>query len=63
VLDNGAVRDVLGRVSLLAQLLPEVIELDLNPLIASPDGCQALDARIRVAPAHTVNPFLPGLRG
>jgi acyl-CoA synthetase (NDP forming)/GNAT superfamily N-acetyltransferase len=63
VLDNGAVRDVLGRVSLLAQLLPEVIELDLNPLIASPDGCQALDARIRVAPTHTVNPFLPGLRG
>jgi acyl-CoA synthetase (NDP forming)/GNAT superfamily N-acetyltransferase len=63
VLDNGAVRDVLGRVSLLAQLLPEVIELDLNPLIASPDGCQAANARIRVAPTHTVDPFLPGLRG
>jgi acyl-CoA synthetase (NDP forming)/GNAT superfamily N-acetyltransferase len=63
VLDNGAVRDVLGRVSLLAQMLPEVIELNLNPLIASLDGCQAVEARIRVAPAHMVDPFLPGLRG
>jgi acyl-CoA synthetase (NDP forming) len=62
VLDIGAVRDVLLRVSLLAQLLPEVIELDLNPLMTSPDGCQAVDARVRVAPPHTVDPFLPGLR-
>lgn len=63
MLDIGAVRDVLLRVSLLAQLLPEVIELDLNPLIAGPDGCQAVDARVRIAPSHTVDPFLPGLRG
>ena len=62
-LDISAVRDVLIRVSLLAQLLPEVIELELNPLIAYPDGCQALHVRVRVAPSYPVDPFLPGLRG
>jgi len=35
------VRDVLLRVSLLAQLLPEVVELDLNPLIAHQDGVRS----------------------
>jgi acyl-CoA synthetase (NDP forming) len=63
VLDTAAVRDVLVRVGLLAQLLPEVVELDLNPLIARPAGCEVVDARIRVAPAVSVDPFLPGLRG
>ena len=27
---------------------PEVVELDLNPVIARPDGCVAVDARIRL---------------
>jgi ATP-grasp domain-containing protein len=60
VLDIGAVRDVLLRVSLLTQLLPEAIELDLNPLIASSNGCQAVDARVRIAPSPTMDPFQPG---
>jgi acyl-CoA synthetase (NDP forming)/GNAT superfamily N-acetyltransferase len=62
-LDVPAVRDVLLRVGLLAQLLPEVVELDLNPLIVRASGCQAVDARIRVAPMAPVDPFVPGLRG
>jgi acyl-CoA synthetase (NDP forming) len=63
VLDVAAVRDVLLRIGLLAQLLPEIVELDLNPLIVRTDGCQAVDARIRVAPVAPLDPFVPGLRG
>lgn len=63
VLDVDAVRDVLLRVGLLAQLVPEIVELDLNPLIVRGSGCEAVDARIRVAPVEPVDPFLPGLRG
>jgi acyl-CoA synthetase (NDP forming) len=62
-LDEAAIGDVVLRVSLLAQVLPEVAELDLNPLIARADGCQAVDARIRITPARAADPFLPKLRG
>jgi acetyl coenzyme A synthetase (ADP forming)-like protein len=53
--DEGALVDLLLRLSLLAEELPEVAELDLNPVLALPDGCFAVDARVRVAehgPAH-----------
>jgi len=35
-------------VSALADAHPEIAELDLNPLVASPDGVIAVDARVRV---------------
>jgi acetyl coenzyme A synthetase (ADP forming)-like protein len=47
--DEAALVDLLLRLSLLADDLPEVAELDLNPVLALPDGCLAVDARIRVA--------------
>jgi acetate---CoA ligase (ADP-forming) len=47
--DVGQVSDVVLRVARLVDDLPEVAELDLNPVIADPDGCVAVDARIRVA--------------
>jgi acetyl coenzyme A synthetase (ADP forming)-like protein len=53
--DEGALVDLLLRLSLLAEELPEVAELDLNPVLALPDRCFAVDARVRVAehgPAH-----------
>ena len=47
--DEGALVDLLLRLSLLAEHLPEVVELDLNPVLALPDRCFAVDARVRVA--------------
>ena len=56
--DLGALRDALLRVSRLADDLPEVAELDLNPVIARPDGVTAVDARIRVSSHRLADPFL-----
>jgi acyl-CoA synthetase (NDP forming)/GNAT superfamily N-acetyltransferase len=60
--DLDALRDVLLRVSRLADDLPEVAELDLNPVIARPDGAFAVDARIKIVPAEPQDPFLRRLR-
>jgi acetyl coenzyme A synthetase (ADP forming)-like protein len=48
--DLDALRDLLLRVSRLAVEVPEVAELDLNPVIAlSPgQGCRIVDARVKV---------------
>jgi acyl-CoA synthetase (NDP forming) len=47
--DAAALADLLHRLSRLAEDLPEVAELDLNPVIALLEGYVAVDARIRVA--------------
>jgi acyl-CoA synthetase (NDP forming) len=60
--DLGALRDLLLRVSRLADDLPEVAELDLNPVIARPDGAFVVDARIKVTPYQAQDPFLRRLR-
>lgn len=43
----------LVKLSYLAAWVPEVIELDINPLLANEQGVIALDARIAVAPASS----------
>jgi acyl-CoA synthetase (NDP forming)/GNAT superfamily N-acetyltransferase len=60
--DLGALRDLLLRVSRLADDLPEVTELDLNPVIARPDGAYVVDARIKARPYQPQDPFLRKLR-
>jgi acyl-CoA synthetase (NDP forming) len=47
--DRGAVVDVLLRIARLADDVPKVAELDLNPVIAGPSGCVVVDARVRIA--------------
>jgi acyl-CoA synthetase (NDP forming) len=53
--DLDALRDLLLRLSRLADTVPDVAELDLNPIIALAPGlgCRIVDARIRVKPAAT----------
>ena len=51
--DAGAVVDLVHRLARLGEEVPAVRELDLNPVIARPDGCVAVDARVRV---HRLQP-------
>lgn len=53
--DLDALQKVLLRVSRLAEAVPEIVELDLNPVmaLAPGKGCRIVDARIRVARART----------
>ncbi len=60
--DLSALQDLLLRVSRLADDLPELAELDLNPVIAGPAGAVVVDARIRLVPAEAQDPFLRKLR-
>jgi acyl-CoA synthetase (NDP forming) len=46
--DRQALEDLVHRLARLGEDLPAVAELDLNPVLALPDGCVAVDARIRV---------------
>jgi acyl-CoA synthetase (NDP forming) len=46
--DAEAVKDIVLRVARLADDFPELAELDLNPVIAGPEGCVIVDARVRI---------------
>ncbi|MET9342905.1 GNAT family N-acetyltransferase [Nonomuraea sp. NPDC003804] len=48
--DVAALTDQIARVSRLLDDLPEVAELDLNPVIVTERGAATVDARIRLAP-------------
>ena len=59
--DVAAVQDVLLRVSVMADDLPAIAELDLNPVMASAKGAVVIDARVRLKPPAPAP--LPGARG
>ena len=46
--DVAAVEDLIARVGAIAEAHHEICELDLNPVIAGPNGAVAVDARIRL---------------
>jgi acetyltransferase len=48
--DSDAVVRALEAVSALCVELPDVVELDINPLLVGPEGAIALDARMRITP-------------
>ncbi len=47
--DVAALEDLLVRVGRLAEDIPEIAEMDLNPVIVSPAGVVAVDAKLRLA--------------
>jgi acyl-CoA synthetase (NDP forming) len=44
--DKGALAAIIETASMLAADFPEIAELDLNPVLARPDGATALDVRV-----------------
>ena len=48
VCDTDALQEVIRRVSFLADDIPEVAELDLNPVIVTPRGASVVDFRVKV---------------
>jgi hypothetical protein len=60
--EKDALRGLLLRVSRLAEDLPEVTELSLNPVLASPDGAFVAGARVKAVPCEPQDPFLRRLR-
>src|SRR5690606_13735062 len=58
--DVEALAGQVARVSRLLEDLPQVAELDLNPVIVTPQGGTAVDVRVRGAPAQA--PPSPPLR-
>ena len=51
--DADALADLVNRLAHLADAVPRIAELDLNPVLALPHGCLALDARARVRRADS----------
>lgn len=49
--DRAALEDLVARVAVLAEQLPQVASLTLNPVNAHPGGVDVLDAQCTVAPA------------
>ena len=56
--DLTALRDLLLRVSRMADDLPQIAELELSPVFARPDSVQAVDARIRLQAAELADAHL-----
>jgi len=56
--DLAALRDMLLRVSRMVDDLPQIAELELSPVIARPDGAQAVDGRVRLQAAEPADAYL-----
>jgi acetyltransferase len=51
--DLAALADTVSRFSRLVSEVPEVLELEINPLLAAAGGARALDVRGRISPEDT----------
>lgn len=51
--DHAAIREVLVSLSRLVSDIPEIQEIDINPLLADEKGVLALDARVRISPSSS----------
>jgi acetyl coenzyme A synthetase (ADP forming)-like protein len=55
--DVPALEEILLRISVMVEAHPEIVEMDLNPVLVSESGAEVLDSRIRVEPAPPRRPW------
>jgi acyl-CoA synthetase (NDP forming) len=55
--DQASLEDVLRRLGTLAEDLPQIVEMDCNPVKVSAFDAIIVDARIRVAPVEAPRPL------
>ena len=55
--NKKALIDVLLNISTMVSELPEILELDINPLIVDEHGVMAVDARIKAEVSHQLSPY------
>ncbi|GAA1480574.1 bifunctional GNAT family N-acetyltransferase/acetate--CoA ligase family protein [Gordonia sinesedis] len=51
--DKAALIDLLQRISTLVDDIPEIREISLDPILASPDGASIINAQVRIGPVPT----------
>jgi acyl-CoA synthetase (NDP forming) len=57
--DTDALADLVTAVGLLAYEVPELVEMDLNPVLVNRDGCELVDVKIRLAEADPWDSGVP----
>jgi hypothetical protein len=60
--DVAALRAIVTAMAALADAVPELADLDLNPVLATADGARAVDAKVRLMPVRRFDPYLRTLR-
>ena len=57
--DSAALEDLVVRLGRLAEDVPQVADVDLNPVLVGPDGCVRVDVKVRLADAVPVDAGIP----
>ena len=57
VIDHAPLEDLLLRLGQLVDAVPEIVEIDINPIIATTEGIHVVDLRVRAVP-NTSHPEL-----
>jgi acetyltransferase len=50
--DEAGIVETIQRLSQLVTDFPQILELDINPLVATPSGVSAVDIRLTIDPEH-----------
>ncbi|MDN5894365.1 MAG: GNAT family N-acetyltransferase [Nocardioides sp.] len=57
--DVGALEQLIVSLGALATDVPEIAELDLNPVVVTPSGCSLVDVKVRLATAAPLDAGIP----